>query len=95
MFTKFASFRVAALVVIVLCFTTAVIFKSGPASKANNYPAAFVPIIGATKIPHLKELFAAVDITLSAEEIHAVEEPYQPHPILGHEQPSGTRMLRR
>ncbi|MGB7207937.1 MAG: hypothetical protein WBD27_04690 [Pyrinomonadaceae bacterium] len=49
MFTKFASFRVAALVVIVLCFTTAVIFKSGPASKANNYPAAFVPIIGATK----------------------------------------------
>ncbi len=49
MFTKFASFRVAALVVIVLCFTAAVIFKSGSASKANNYPAAFVPVIGATK----------------------------------------------
>ena len=58
-------------------------------------PGVTAPIIGATKIPHLKELFAAVEIQLSADEVRAVEEPYQPHPILGHEQPSGTRMLKR
>jgi aryl-alcohol dehydrogenase (NADP+) len=57
-------------------------------------PGVTSPIIGATKIPHLKELFAAVDITLSAEEVAAVEKPYQPHPILGHEQPKGAKMVR-
>ncbi len=57
-------------------------------------PGVTSPIIGATKIPHLKELFAAVDIKLSAEEVAAVEEPYQPHPILGHEQPKGGKMMK-
>ena len=57
-------------------------------------PGVTSPIIGATKIPHLKELFAAVDIKLSAEEVAAVEEPYKPHPILGHEQPRASRMVR-
>ncbi|MGE0821867.1 MAG: aldo/keto reductase [Candidatus Binatia bacterium] len=57
-------------------------------------PGVTSPIIGATKIPHLKELFAAVDIKLSAEEMAAVEEPYRPHPILGHEQPKPGRMAK-
>jgi len=57
-------------------------------------PGVTAPIIGATKIPHLKELFAAVDIKLSAEEVAAVEEPYQPHPILGHEQPKPAKMMK-
>jgi len=57
-------------------------------------PGVTAPIIGATKIPHLKELFEAVEITLTAEEISAVEAPYQPHPIIGHEQPSAKKMLR-
>jgi len=57
-------------------------------------PGVTSPIIGATKIPHLKELFAAVDIKLSTEEVAALEEPYQPHPILGHEQPKGARMVK-
>ena len=57
-------------------------------------PGVTSPIIGATKIPHLKELFAAVDLKLSAEEVAAVEEPYTPHPILGHEQPRASRMAR-
>jgi aryl-alcohol dehydrogenase (NADP+) len=57
-------------------------------------PGVTAPIIGATKIPHLKELIAAVEITLTAEEITAVEAPYQPHPIIGHEQPSAEKMLR-
>lgn len=42
------------------------------------------PIIGATKMYQLEEAVTAVDIELSAEEIRLLEEPYCPHPILGH-----------
>ncbi len=42
------------------------------------------PIIGATKMYQLEEAVTAVDIQLSAEEIRLLEEPYRPHPILGH-----------
>ena len=44
-------------------------------------PGVTSPIIGVTKLQQLKELVAAVDITLSAEEVAAVEAPYQPHPL--------------
>ncbi len=36
------------------------------------------PIVGATKIVHLTDAIAALDITLSAEEIEALEAPYTP-----------------
>ncbi|HXD11576.1 MAG TPA: aldo/keto reductase, partial [Anaerolineales bacterium] len=42
------------------------------------------PIIGATKIDHLEQAIAALEIKLSEEEIKRLEEPYKPHPILGH-----------
>ena len=42
------------------------------------------PIIGATKMDHLDQAIAALDIKLSDEEVKRLEEPYQPHPILGH-----------
>ena len=42
------------------------------------------PIIGATKMDHLNQAIAALDIQLSDEEIKNLEEPYKPHPILGH-----------
>jgi aryl-alcohol dehydrogenase (NADP+) len=42
------------------------------------------PIIGSSKIDHLDQAIAALDIKLSEEEIKRLEEPYQPHPILGH-----------
>jgi aryl-alcohol dehydrogenase (NADP+) len=42
------------------------------------------PIIGSSKIEHLDQAIAALDIKLSEEEIKRLEEPYQPHPILGH-----------
>ncbi|MCC6905598.1 MAG: aldo/keto reductase [Anaerolineae bacterium] len=47
-------------------------------------PGVAAPIIGATKPGQLDELAAAVQISLSAEEIAHLEEPYTPHPILGH-----------
>ena len=55
-------------------------------------PGVVAPIIGATKTHHLKEIFETTDIKLSAEEVAAMEEPYRPHPILGHTQPDPKRM---
>ena len=56
-------------------------------------PGVTAPIIGATKLDHLTEAFKAVDVKLSPEEVAAIEKPYRPHPILGHEQPSAARMV--
>jgi len=55
-------------------------------------PGVTSPIIGATKLAQLEELFASVDLKLSAEEVALMEKPYRPHPILGHEQPRAGRM---
>ncbi|SEA50324.1 aldo/keto reductase [Paenibacillus sp. 276b] len=43
------------------------------------------PIIGATKISHLKDGVAALSIKLTPEEIASLEEPYVPHRIVGHQ----------
>ena len=42
------------------------------------------PIIGATKMDHLEQAIAALDVKLSEEELKKLEEPYKPHPVLGH-----------
>ncbi len=57
-------------------------------------PGVTAPIIGATVLNHLTESFKAVDVKLSEEEVAALEKPYRPHPILGHEQPHAARMVR-
>jgi len=49
-----------------------------------NKPHIASPIIGATKMDHLEQAIAAVDIKLSEEEIKRLEEPYKAHPVLGH-----------
>lgn len=41
------------------------------------------PIIGATKISHLEDAVAAMDLKLTAEEMAWLEEPYVPHPVVG------------
>ena len=41
------------------------------------------PIVGATKPHHLEDAAAALSVTLSAEEVAALEAPYVPHPVLG------------
>ncbi len=43
------------------------------------------PIIGATKISHLEEAVGSLAVTLSSEEVAYLEEPYQPHTIVGHQ----------
>ncbi|NOK61753.1 MAG: aldo/keto reductase [Chloroflexi bacterium AL-W] len=47
-------------------------------------PGVVAPIIGASKMLHLEQAVAAVDVALDAEAITQLEAPYQPHPILGH-----------
>ena len=42
------------------------------------------PIVGSTKMEHLDQSIAALDIKLTEEEIKRLEEPYRPHPVLGH-----------
>jgi aryl-alcohol dehydrogenase-like predicted oxidoreductase len=47
-------------------------------------PYITAPIIGASRMPHLEQAVEALSITLSAEQIGSLEEPYRPHRILGH-----------
>ncbi len=49
-----------------------------------NKPEVTAPIIGASKMHHLEDAIKALDIELSEEEMKLLEEPYRPHPILGH-----------
>jgi aryl-alcohol dehydrogenase-like predicted oxidoreductase len=47
-------------------------------------PGVAAPIVGATKLAHLDDAIAAVELTLSQEEAERLEAPYRPHPVLGH-----------
>jgi len=47
-------------------------------------PGVTSPIVGATKLAHLEDAVAAEQLELTAEEVARLEEPYVPHPVLGH-----------
>ncbi len=47
-------------------------------------PGVSAPIVGASKVRHLEDAVAATALTLSDEEIKAVESPYRPHEVRGH-----------
>ena len=42
------------------------------------------PIVGASKLPQLDQAAAAVDVTLTPEEIAGLDAGYEPHPVIGH-----------
>ena len=46
-------------------------------------PIITAPIIGATKPHHLEDAVAALSVQLTPDEIHHLEEAYQPHPVIG------------
>jgi aryl-alcohol dehydrogenase-like predicted oxidoreductase len=48
-------------------------------------PVITAPIVGATKLHHLDDAIASVDVKLSAEEVAALEAPYIPHAVVGFE----------
>ena len=43
------------------------------------------PVIGPTGVRQLEELAEAVDIKVKPADARRLEEPYRPHPVLGHE----------
>jgi 1-deoxyxylulose-5-phosphate synthase len=47
-------------------------------------PAVTAPIVGATKLGHLEDAVAAVEVALSDEEAARLEAPYRPHQVRGH-----------
>jgi 1-deoxyxylulose-5-phosphate synthase len=47
-------------------------------------PGVTAPIVGATKNGHLEDALAAEQLSLTADEVRRLEEPYVPHPVLGH-----------
>ncbi len=47
-------------------------------------PGVTAPIVGATRPGHLADALAAEALELSDAEVKRVEDPYVPHPVLGH-----------
>jgi 1-deoxyxylulose-5-phosphate synthase len=47
-------------------------------------PGVTAPIVGATRLGHIADALDAERLTLTAEEARGLEEPYVPHPVLGH-----------
>jgi aryl-alcohol dehydrogenase-like predicted oxidoreductase len=47
-------------------------------------PGVTAPIVGVSKLEHLDDAIAALDVKLDAAELKALAAPYQPHPVLGH-----------
>jgi aryl-alcohol dehydrogenase-like predicted oxidoreductase len=48
-----------------------------------RHPVVSAPIVGATKLEHLEDAFAAVDVELSDAEVERLESGYRPHSIAG------------
>jgi aryl-alcohol dehydrogenase-like predicted oxidoreductase len=48
-------------------------------------PVITAPIVGATKLHHLDDAIAAINVKLSVEEIAALEQSYVPHAVVGFE----------
>ena len=46
-------------------------------------PTSTSPIVGATKIQHIEDAVAALEVTLSADDVTALEELYQPKRVAG------------
>ena len=46
-----------------------------------NRPGITAPIVGASKMEQLDQAVAALDITLSAEDLRRLEDPYEPHTV--------------
>ena len=46
-------------------------------------PGVTAPIVGATKLEHVEDALAAEELSLSDDQIAALEEQYVPHPVSG------------
>jgi 1-deoxyxylulose-5-phosphate synthase len=57
-------------------------------------PAVTAPILGATKVAHVEDALAAVELDLDEAEIAGLEEPYRPHRALVPQGPEAARPAR-
>jgi aryl-alcohol dehydrogenase (NADP+) len=48
-------------------------------------PGVTAPIIGASKMPHLEDAVAALELKLDDAEMKALDAPYKPHAVRGHQ----------
>jgi aryl-alcohol dehydrogenase-like predicted oxidoreductase len=48
-------------------------------------PGVTAPILGSTRLAHLEEALNAEELALDDAELKRLEEPYLPHPVLGHD----------
>jgi len=48
-------------------------------------PGITAPLIGATKVSHIDDAVASLEVTLDQAEIDYLEAPYRPHRVLGHD----------
>jgi 1-deoxyxylulose-5-phosphate synthase len=46
-----------------------------------HQPGITAPIVGASKMEQLDQAIAALDVKLSADDLHRLEEPYEPHTV--------------
>jgi 1-deoxyxylulose-5-phosphate synthase len=46
-------------------------------------PGVTAPIVGASRLGHLEDAMAALELRLTPEELAALEAPYVPHPVSG------------
>jgi aryl-alcohol dehydrogenase-like predicted oxidoreductase len=51
----------------------------------RSRPGVTAPIVGATKLGHLEDALAALDLELEAEVVARLEAPYRPHAVSGPE----------
>jgi aryl-alcohol dehydrogenase-like predicted oxidoreductase len=58
-------------------------------------PTVTAPIVGATKLQHLDDAIAAVEVELSESEIAALEAPYRPHAVPDMRMPGAPRARTR
>ena len=54
-------------------------------TRLASRPGVTAPLIGATKISHIDEAVASLELSLDEAEIDHLEAPYLPHRVLGHD----------
>ena len=42
------------------------------------------PIVGVTKVEHVEQAVESLEVRLTPEDVRRLEEPYKPHPVIGH-----------
>ena len=47
-------------------------------------PVVTAPVVGATKLAHIEDAVASLDVGISREDLLSLEEPYRPRPVLLH-----------